>query len=400
MKFVGLAPEVAGIGTEFGTCFGDHADEEHGFTGFLATSADYVREFFLRYSIIGFAVVAANARATASELINQAIGAWSKRHSFAELDHSLTKSSCAFIKMIRRSIIKLHRRLLEYGRLRFIPWHDVALAIHSSFCIRCLLLPLGGGEGGDGVGNAAILEFVQSGGGKFGEDVLGEEVALFEVRVATEDEGADAEVHVAVEFGKDLVGVADDGAGATAAGEADAAPEVGFEVEVGGLGAEGVLAFDADALGVLGAGFDFGAFGGVEFGDEAVGGGASFGFGFADDDVGAEAEVDEAIMGGGFFGHGADGFGDAVFGFWPHEEDVAVFGAEVLGCGGNAAEVHEWAAVLLVSFGGFGGGEGDLVEVALPFEGAVGAPEGLEDLDDFAGAGVAGFVGLFLAGEI
>lgn len=183
---------------------------------------------------------------------------------------------------------------------------------------------------GNGVGNAAILEFVQAGGGKFGEDVPGEEVTFFEVGVAAEDEGANAEVHVAIEFGKDLVGVADDGTGAAAAGETDAGPEVGFEVEVGGLGAEFVLTFDSGALGVLGASFDFCAFGGIQFRDEAVSGGAGFGFGFAHNDVGAEAEVDESIMGSGFFGHGADGFGDAIFGFGPHEEDVAVFGAEFL----------------------------------------------------------------------
>ena len=42
--------------------------------------------------------------------------------------------------------------------------------------------------------------------------MLREEITLIEMRIAAEDEGADAEVHVAVEFGEDLVGVADDGA--------------------------------------------------------------------------------------------------------------------------------------------------------------------------------------------
>jgi hypothetical protein len=54
--------------------------------------------------------------------------------------------------------------------------------------------------------------------------VFGEQIALIEVRIAAEDEGADAHVHVAIEFGEDLIGIADDGAAAARAGEADTAP--------------------------------------------------------------------------------------------------------------------------------------------------------------------------------
>ena len=261
-------------------------------------------------------------------------------------------------------------------------------------------LPWGGGERGDGGGHTALLEVVQAGTGKVREDVLGKEIALVEVGVTAEDEGADAHVHVAIEFGEDLVGISDNGAGAAAAGKADAAPEMGLDVEVLGLGAQFVLALDAGALAVLGTGFNLSAFGGIQFGDEPISGGAGFRFGLAYDDVTAEPEVDGATIGSGFFRHATHGFRDAFFGFRPHEKDVAVLRAEVLGGGGDATEVKEGSAVLLVGFGWLGGGEGDVVKLAVPFEGSVGAPEALKDLDDLAGAGVAGFVAFLLPGEV
>jgi hypothetical protein len=46
--------------------------------------------------------------------------------------------------------------------------------------------------------------------------MLCKEIALVEMRVAAEDEGAHAHVHVAVEFSEDLIGIANDGAGAAA----------------------------------------------------------------------------------------------------------------------------------------------------------------------------------------
>ena len=230
--------------------------------------------------------------------------------------------------------------------------------------------------------------------------MLGKEITLIQMRVAAEDEGAHAHVHVAVQFGKDLSGIADDGAGAAATREADAAPEMRLEVEIGALGTEFVLAFHSGALAVLRTRFDLGSFGGVELGDESISSGAGFGFGFADNDMRAKAEVNLAVIRGGFLGHDAHRFGDTVLGFRPHEEDIAMLRAQVL-CGGrDAAEVHERAAVLLIRLGGFGGGEADAIKFTFPLEGAVGAPHALQDLDDLAGAGIADFVALFHARHV
>ena len=206
------------------------------------------------------------------------------------------------------------------------------------------------------------------------QDVSGKEITFFEMRIATEDEGAHAHVHVAVELGEHLIRISHDGAGAAAACEADAAPQMWLNVKIGALRTKFILTFHAGALAVLGACFDLGTFFSREFGDEAVGGGTGFGFGFAHDDMRTEAEVDLAPVGGGFFGHDAHGFGDAVFRLRPHEENVAVLGAQILRSRRDATKVEQGTAVLLVGLGGLGGGQADVVEVTFPFKRAVGAP--------------------------
>lgn len=40
-----------------------------------------------------------------------------------------------------------------------------------------------------------------------GQHVLGKEITFLQMRVATQDEGADAHVEVAVQLGQDLVGI-------------------------------------------------------------------------------------------------------------------------------------------------------------------------------------------------
>ena len=82
-----------------------------------------------------------------------------------------------------------------------------------------------------------------------------EQLAFRRVRVAAENKRPHSHVQVAVQLCQHLFGIADDGAAAAAAREADAGPDVRFDEEIGvGAGAEFVLAQDAGALGVEGAG--------------------------------------------------------------------------------------------------------------------------------------------------
>lgn len=185
----------------------------------------------------------------------------------------------------------------------------------------------------DGIFNAATLEFVQAARRQLGQHMLGEEIALVEMRVAAEDEGSNAQVHVAVEFGEHLTRIADDGTGAAASGEANTAPEMRFDVEIGALGAELVLSENTGTLAVLGTCFDLGSFGGIELRDEAIRSGACFDFGFSHDDMRAKTEVDLTVIGGGFFGHDAHDFGDAILRLRPHKEDIAMLRAQILRSG-------------------------------------------------------------------
>ena len=72
MKFFRFAPE--------GTCgcfvgrrrFGDHTEPVFGFFGLLAADRDFVAEVAFRLRFVGFAIVGANARAGADELVDNA----------------------------------------------------------------------------------------------------------------------------------------------------------------------------------------------------------------------------------------------------------------------------------------------------------------------------------------
>src|SRR6056297_798336 len=101
------------------------------------------------------------------------------------------------------------------------------------------------------------------------------------MRVATEDERADSHVDVPVQFREYLIGIADDGAAATAAGQPDAAPQMIFEIQILALPTQGVLALHAGALGVHRPGFDLRPLVPIEFADEPVRGGPRLGLGFA-----------------------------------------------------------------------------------------------------------------------
>ena len=62
------------------------------------------------------------------------------------------------------------------------------------------------------------------------QDEPAEALALVEVRVPRQDEGVDAELHVPLELGPDLVGVAHDRRPAAASGPPDAGPQVVLHV--------------------------------------------------------------------------------------------------------------------------------------------------------------------------
>src|SRR3954468_19335758 len=57
-----------------------------------------------------------------------------------------------------------------------------------------------GSEWGHGVRHETALPLVETAGGQPGQHVFREEVALVEVRVAAQDEGANAHVHIALQF--------------------------------------------------------------------------------------------------------------------------------------------------------------------------------------------------------
>src|SRR5580692_8517603 len=71
-----------------------------------------------------------------------------------------------------------------------------------------------GSEGRGRVFHEAALQLIQAAGWQPGQDMPGEKVALVEMGIAAEDKGTDAHVHIAVELGEDLIGVARDGAAA------------------------------------------------------------------------------------------------------------------------------------------------------------------------------------------
>ena len=64
------------------------------------------------------------------------------------------------------------------------------------------------------------------------EDVFGKEITLFQMRVTTEDEGTDAEVHVTMQLRQHLIWISHEGAAAATAREADARPDMVFDEEI------------------------------------------------------------------------------------------------------------------------------------------------------------------------
>ena len=121
-----------------------------------------------------------------------------------------------------------------------------------------------------------------------------EEIAFLEVRIAGEDEGADAHRDVALELGEDLIRIADDRARTAAPRPADPAPDVFLDVVVLRLRAEFVLPLHARRLVILCARPDLRALRRIEPGKQPSRRISRRTFRLANNDVDTQAIVERA----------------------------------------------------------------------------------------------------------
>ena len=163
------------------------------------------------------------------------------------------------------------------------------------------------------------------------------------MRVAGEDEGIDSECAVATDLFRHLAGRADDRGSATAAGPADAGPQVVFgEAVARSRLAQFGLSADTDALRVERTGANARAFLVVDGRDQMFGGFDRFSFGVAHDDVAAVAESQDATVTGRPIAHVVDRCRNVRFDVGPHQVDVCSRRRHFAGFLAEATEVEQW----------------------------------------------------------
>ncbi|HQQ71360.1 MAG TPA: FAD-dependent monooxygenase, partial [Alicycliphilus sp.] len=150
--------------------------------------------------------------------------------------------------------------------------------------------------------------------------------------------------------------------------------------------AEFLLALHAIVLGVERPFTDCLAGIGVQLGQQPVGIGAGFVFGFADDHVDAVTELQAATETGGAGLHVGDGFTHLVHRIGPHQVDVACLGGAFAGFVAEPAEIERRA--LARNGGDPRRIEVELVELALEIE-VFAVQQGAHDLHDLSRTGIA-----------
>ncbi len=121
MEFLGLAVEGARVVRQrrFRRC--DQAEKIFRFLGLLYAATDDIPEILFRDAFIGFAVVGADAGATAGQLIDEPVVVRSARDAFKEPDDAFAKTGGALLKIermpVRRSIFAKGPRIFVGPRI-------------------------------------------------------------------------------------------------------------------------------------------------------------------------------------------------------------------------------------------------------------------------------------------
>ena len=224
-------------------------------------------------------------------------------------------------------------------------------------------------------------------------------IRLIKVRIAREDERADAHGVVGFKLGQHLVGRADDGRPAARARAPYPGPHMRLDIAVlvGVISVLGLMA-DPQRLGVQRPVADRLPLRLVELRDDVVGVFAGFGLRVADDHVGAQAIIEGAVVA---LGHLVDRPHPPLQRFdslGPHQIDITVLPAELERIGRVPPEVQQRPA-RLVGPHRIGGQTFELVDLALMVD-LIPGPGLLEDFHHFTRALVAEWAGLSLTGKV
>src|SRR5439155_4392040 len=119
MQLLRLLPQLTRFGTEAFFGSRDHAEEELGFFGFLATGSDLVSKIPFGNGIIGLAVVRAHTGASANQLINQPVVDRILRYLLCKLDYGLAKPrGTLFQVVLQRFFRTVSVAVPQYHKLR------------------------------------------------------------------------------------------------------------------------------------------------------------------------------------------------------------------------------------------------------------------------------------------